>query len=72
VSTLLESLREPPPRSCGANPGHRRHDAPAETETIWIGVIRLRVPGRLGLRFVVAAGCWWLTTVTASVWTFLA
>lgn len=33
---------------------------------------RLRIPGRLGLRFVVAAGLLVLTTVTASVWTFLA
>jgi signal transduction histidine kinase/HAMP domain-containing protein len=33
---------------------------------------RLRVPGRLGLRFVVAAGLLVLTSVTASVWTFLA
>ena len=30
------------------------------------------IPGRLGLRFVVAAGLLVLTTVTASVWTFFA
>jgi NtrC-family two-component system sensor histidine kinase KinB len=33
---------------------------------------RLSVPGRLRLRFVVAAGLLVLTTVTAGVWTFLA
>ena len=30
------------------------------------------IPGRLRLRFVVAAGLLVLTTVTASVWTFFA
>ena len=59
-------------RSRGAHPRYRRHDAAAETQTIWIGVIALMIPGRLGLRFVVAAGLLVLTTVTASVWTFLA
>jgi NtrC-family two-component system sensor histidine kinase KinB len=33
---------------------------------------RLTIPGRLSLRFVVAAGLLVLTTVTASVWTFFA
>jgi NtrC-family two-component system sensor histidine kinase KinB len=33
---------------------------------------RLMIPGRLRLRFVVAAGLLVLTTVTASVWTFFA
>ena len=56
-------------RSGGAHPRHRRDDAAAEAQAIRPGVNAM-IPGRLRLRFVVAAGLLVLTTVTASVWTF--
>ena len=47
----------------GAHPGHRRHDAAAEAQAIRAGVNVAMIPGRLRLRFVVAAGLLVLTTV---------